>query len=121
MRTIIKNGTILTPLRQIEGGGLIIKDNEIESIFKNQEKLLRESADRVVDVSGKYIAPGFIDLHTHGGGGHDFMDGTQEAFIGACNTHLKHGTTSIVPTTLTSSETETSAILKSFNHINIQS
>lgn len=55
----------------------------------------------IVDAEGKYVSPGFIDLHTHGAGGHDFMDGTEEAIKGACLTHLSHGTTSIVPTTLT--------------------
>ena len=48
-----------------------------------------------------YKRQGFIDLHTHGGGGHDFMDGTAEAVEGACRAHLVHGTTSLCPTTLT--------------------
>ena len=44
-----------------------------------------------------YISPGFVDIHTHGGGGYDFKDGA-EAVICAANTHLRHGTTSILPT-----------------------
>ena len=60
----------------------------------------------VYDAAGQYISPGFVDIHVHGGGGYDFMDGTAEAFIGAGKMHLRHGTTSIVPTTLTCNDEE---------------
>jgi N-acetylglucosamine-6-phosphate deacetylase len=43
----------------------------------------------VVDVGGGYIAPGFVDLHVHGGAGADFMDGTAEAVATACGCHLR--------------------------------
>src|SRR5690606_22988147 len=46
--------------------------------------------------------PGFIDIHVHGGGGHDFMDGEGEGFLRIAELHAKFGTTSMVPTTLTS-------------------
>ncbi len=55
-----------------------------------------------IDVKGSFISPGFIDIHTHGGGGFDFMDGTSEAFTGAAETHARFGTTALLPTTLTS-------------------
>lgn len=53
-----------------------------------------------------YIAPGFIDIHVHGGGGHDFMDGTEEAFLGAAKLHASHGTATLLPTTLTCPDEE---------------
>lgn len=53
-----------------------------------------------------YIAPGFIDIHIHGGGGHDFMDGTEEAFLGAAKMHASHGTATLLPTTLTCPDDE---------------
>ena len=60
----------------------------------------RPGADRdAIDLKGDYLAPGFIDLHVHGGAGHDFMDGTLEAFRGVCRAHARHGTTSLLPTT----------------------
>ena len=45
-----------------------------------------------------YITPGFIDLHVHGGGGADFMDGTPEAFRLVCQAHARHGTTRLLAT-----------------------
>lgn len=55
---------------------------------------------------GYYIAPGFVDIHIHGGGGHDFMDGTEEAFLGAAKLHASHGTATLLPTTLTCPDEE---------------
>lgn len=59
-----------------------------------------------------YVSAGFIDIHVHGGGGHDFMDGTPEAYHGASALHLRHGTTAMVPTTLAASKEE---LLRSFS------
>jgi len=59
----------------------------------------------VIDVTGKYLAPGWIDIHVHGGAGADFMDGTQQAIETAARAHLKHGTTTMFPTTTTGSQT----------------
>lgn len=61
--------------------------------------------DKEIDASGMYAASGFIDMHTHGAGGFDFLDNTEEAFIKISQEHAKHGATSIVPT-ITSSTKE---------------
>ena len=63
-----------------------------------------------IDANGAYLSAGFIDLHTHGGNGHDFMDGTVEAFLGAAELHAKHGTTTLLPTATSGSFEETCAI-----------
>ena len=57
------------------------------------------SRQRIVDLGGGYLVPGFVDLHVHGGDGADFMDGTEEAFRTVCRAHARHGTTSLLPTT----------------------
>ncbi len=54
-------------------------------------------ADEVFDMTGYYVSPGFIDIHTHGGGGYRF-EGSTEEIVNGCNFHLMHGTTSICPT-----------------------
>lgn len=49
------------------------------------------------DATGYYVSPGFIDIHTHGGGGNPF-EGSVDEIVAGCQFHLKHGTTSICPT-----------------------
>lgn len=56
------------------------------------------AADKCYDFTGRYISPGFIDMHTHGAGGYAFINSTESDVINGCNFHLKHGTTSILPT-----------------------
>ena len=96
MKTVFTNGRIILTDRILDGYSVIAEDGVISDVTKGNT-----AADKVVDLGGRYLAPGFIDMHTHGAGGHDFMDGTEKAIKGACMTHLSHGTTSIVPTTLT--------------------
>ena len=58
---------------------------------------------QVIDATGCYVSPGWIDIHVHGGGGADFMDGDVSAIQTASRTHLRHGTTTLFPTTTTGS------------------
>ena len=62
-------------------------------------------------IEGRYITPGYIDLHVHGGSGADYMDGTAEAVRLANRAHARHGTTTIFPTTTTGSTEEIRAML----------
>ena len=114
MRFIICNGTIITPHRVLQGGSLIIEEGKIVAVVPHSN-FTTDSATTVVDVGGQYVAPGFIDIHTHGGGGHDFMDGTPEAFIQGAKAHLPYGTTSILPTTLTSTTEELFRTIDNFH------
>lgn len=101
MKTQIKiiNGQILTPYRNIVGGTLLITSNVITAISEGDI----DAPDAIViDAGGNFVSPGFIDLHVHGGGGYDFMDGHVDAFLKIAETHAKYGTTAMVPTTLTS-------------------
>ena len=59
-------------------------------------------AERVlIDASGSYLAPGFVDIHVHGGNGADFLDATPEAFQTISKFHVSGGTTSLAPTAAT--------------------
>jgi len=98
-KTIIKNGQIITPYRNLGLGYVVIEGGKILEVGAGEIEL---SNAKVIDAQGAYIAPGFIDLHTHGAGNADFMDGTVEAYLQAARTHTMHGTTLLYPTTLTS-------------------
>lgn len=95
----IYNGQIITPYRVIPRGTILIKGNTITEVKEGDIEVLDAME---IDAGGKYIAPGFIDLHVHGGGGDDFMDGSSTAFLNIAETHSRYGTTAMTPTTLTS-------------------
>ena len=95
MLKYITNAQILTPHGWVENGTISFCDGRITSI---KEGGIALSDKNVTDAKGAYIIPGGIDLHVHGGGGHDFMECSEEAFRIATHTHLRHGTTAIYPT-----------------------
>jgi N-acetylglucosamine-6-phosphate deacetylase len=103
MRSLLKiyNGRVLTPYRVIANGVVVVRDGKIDYIGEGD---IEVAGAEVIDAGGRYIAPGFIDIHIHGGGGHDFMDGTVEAFLQIAETHARYGTTAMLPTTLTSTK-----------------
>ena len=96
MLTQIYNGHVLTPEGWINGGSIIIEDHRIKEVSKSSRQL--EGMDKTIDAHGMHVVPGGIDLHCHGGGGHDFQECTREAFETAAMTHLRHGTTAIYAT-----------------------
>jgi N-acetylglucosamine-6-phosphate deacetylase len=98
-RLKIFNGHILTPYRLIKNGVLVVENGKIASVG-TQNIDVPNAVE--IDAKGRYISPGFIDIHVHGGGGSDFMDGTVEAFLNIARLHAQHGTTAMYPTTLTS-------------------
>lgn len=89
------NGRILTPKGWLDGGSIVTDGNRIRCVSNID---LHVVGAEIIDVNGGYIVPGGIDMHTHGGGGRDFIEGCKDAFREAVSAHLKHGTTSIYPT-----------------------
>ena len=111
MRTVLHNARLLTPFRSVPQGGVVVEGTRILEVFSGRPGAARPG-ERRVDLGGRTLAPGFIELHTHGAGGHDFMDGTPEAVREACRTHLRHGVTALYPSTLTSPVPELTRILE---------
>jgi N-acetylglucosamine-6-phosphate deacetylase len=78
----IYNGRVVTPGRVIPNGTVLIIGETIREVKEGNIDL----PDAVeIDAHGDYISPGFIDIHVHGGGGYDFMDGTVDAFLEIAN------------------------------------
>jgi N-acetylglucosamine-6-phosphate deacetylase len=98
MKTVISNGKVITPFRVIETGSVVVEDRTIIDIVEGELPRCNDT-DRVIDAGHRYVAPGFIDMHTHGAGNAEVMDGTAKAIRTMCGTHARYGTTSIVPTT----------------------
>ena len=96
MKTFIKNGLTVTPSKILQDI-LVIEDGKIAEVDYSGE--IPENA-KVIDAKGAYILPGFVEVHVHGGGGFDYMDGTVEAFNAVSQVHRNHGTTTILPTTV---------------------
>jgi N-acetylglucosamine-6-phosphate deacetylase len=100
MLTQIINGKIHTPQGWLKNGSVIINDNKILEVSNCD---LAVVGANIVDARGMYIVPGGVEIHVHGGGGRDFMEGTEDAFRTAVDAHMQHGTTSIFPTLSSSS------------------
>jgi len=90
------NATLILPDRLIPGGGLDIEDGRLTAVGRLDD--LPRWSGATVDANGDLVAPGFVDLHVHGGDNADFMDGTIDAFETVVRAHTRHGTTSIVAT-----------------------
>lgn len=100
MKTIkITNGKIVTG-GECFTGIVVLKDGVIDYVGTEDIQVSEDA--QIIDAQGCYVTPGFIDMHTHGAGGADFMDGTVEAYLTAARMHAIHGTTLLYPTTLTS-------------------
>ena len=96
----ITNARIVLRDRVVDKGTIEIENERIKEIREGIEK------DSDIDAGGKYLAPGIVDLHTHGSGGFDFMDGEESDIHGAAHSLALFGTTCCLPTTLTSSDEE---------------
>lgn len=107
MKTLLHDVRLVQDGR-IEAGSLLLEEDMIQEWFPAESGFLpREGyAEIVIEGEGLYLSHGFIDIHVHGGGGHDFMDGTLEAWNGVCRLHLAHGTTGLVATTMASTMEE---------------
>lgn len=92
----ITGGHAVLPDKVLSDTPLLIADGRIAAIGVP----CPEGAE-VIDAKGGYVLPGFIDIHVHGGGNADMMDESTEAIHQMARAHAAHGTTAIVPTTMT--------------------
>lgn len=93
---LFTHGTLILPDRLLDSF-VLVRDGRIID-FGPGPGPCSEPNLKIIDLSGNYLAPGYVDLHVHGGDGFDFMDGTPEAFHAVCQAHIRHGTTSLLAT-----------------------
>ena len=99
MITKITGGTVITETEEIKAD-LYLKDGKIFEITEDELYF-----DEEINAKGKYVAPAFVDIHTHGADGYDFLDNTEEAYLKIAQAHAKHGAGTIIPT-ITSADRE---------------
>ncbi len=106
---------MLTPTAGITDAGILIRDGVIEELGLREGMRLPAGAVEI-SATDKTAIPGFVDVHIHGAGGRDVMEGSAEALAGVTKTVARHGTTSFVATTVTASPEDTIRSVEGIAH-----
>jgi N-acetylglucosamine-6-phosphate deacetylase len=101
---LLRNAQLVLPEAIVEGGWVCVEDGLITGLSADADQLPPEPGPQaeVRDLEGRYLVPGFVDMHVHGGGGAAFSAGQADQALAAAAFHLSHGTTSIIASTVTS-------------------
>ncbi|KUN37522.1 N-acetylglucosamine-6-phosphate deacetylase [Streptomyces longwoodensis] len=90
---MLSGATVVLPTGAVPDGRVVVEGTRIAAAAPEHAQ--------VVDLSGHWVVPGFVDLHNHGGGGASFTSGTVEDVLKGIHTHRLHGTTTLVASTVT--------------------
>jgi len=104
--TVIHAGRILTPEEEISEGIIVVEGSRITALGHRDEIRIPPDATDYV-AGGMTVVPGFVDVHIHGAGGHDVMEANARSLDRIAGTVARHGTTSLVATTVTAPIEET--------------
>lgn len=96
-KKLIYNAKVILRDKILPCACVAVEDGRIAGVEEGRVEI---SDAEEIDARGKYLSPGFIDIHTHGAGGSEFMDCTEEDTRAVARMHLRHGTTLVFPTTL---------------------
>ncbi|MBE3127218.1 MAG: N-acetylglucosamine-6-phosphate deacetylase [Candidatus Atribacteria bacterium] len=114
------HGTIVTPFQLLEDRIIIIEKGKIIAITDKKEDLAILKNVEIIEAKDKFVVPGYIDIHVHGGGGSDVMDGEYEAIKQVATTHSRFGTTAFLPTTMTMAKDKIIKSLKSIHEARLK-
>lgn len=112
----IVNGTIVTPFKTIPKGKVVFKDGKIVAVGGKKDVEVPKDS-KIIDASRKLVAPGFIDIHVHGGGGRDIMEASYEAINEVAKYLASHGTTAFLPTTVSTSQNDLLEVVKTVREV----
>jgi N-acetylglucosamine-6-phosphate deacetylase len=104
--TLLHASRAFTPTVEIADAGILIRDGVIEAIGPRGGMTLPAGAREIIAAGGT-ATPGFVDVHIHGAGGRDVMEGHASALETVAKTVARYGTTSFVATTVTASPEDT--------------
>ncbi|MFE0807110.1 N-acetylglucosamine-6-phosphate deacetylase [Streptomyces sp. NPDC058794] len=90
---VLAGARVVLPTGTVDDGRVIVDGTRIADTAP--------PGAEVVDVSGHWVVPGFVDIHNHGGGGASFTGGTAEDVLKGVETHRRHGTTTVVASAVT--------------------
>jgi N-acetylglucosamine-6-phosphate deacetylase len=109
-------GTVVLPTGLLPLGVVIVENERIVAVGSERDVTL-PAGTSVVETKDGYISPGFVDIHTHGGAGSDYMDGTPEAVRISNRAHALHGTTTLFPTTTTGTPAQLATMLDAVQNV----
>ena len=115
MRTLIKNTRLILPYEVLGDAWIILLNETIDDFGKGTPP--EGDFDIVIDGDGDYLSPGFVDLHNHGGAGHEFYDESWEHVQEILRMHLRHGTTTLLATVPAMSHERYLGFLTRFNQM----
>jgi N-acetylglucosamine-6-phosphate deacetylase len=116
MPSILFRGNVILPARFLPHGAVVVENERIVAVGSSSEVKVANDAT-VIDAGDGYVSPGFVDIHTHGGAGSDYMDGMSEAARITNRSHARHGTTTIFPTTTTGTKEQLAAMLDAVEEV----
>ncbi|AEM88068.1 N-acetylglucosamine-6-phosphate deacetylase [Streptomyces violaceusniger] len=102
-RTVLTGARVVLPGGVVDNGRVTVEGTRITTTGPAADTASGHSEEAVeaLDLPGRWIVPGFVDLHVHGGGGASFSAGTPEESLTAIRTHRLHGTTTMLASTVT--------------------
>jgi N-acetylglucosamine-6-phosphate deacetylase len=109
---LLTGARVLTPAEAPAGAWVAVSGSRIEAVGDGAPPAAAET----VDLSGRLLVPGFLDLHVHGGGGAHFMSGDPRDCARAARFHARHGTTGLLATTLSAPAAELVAAVRAIAH-----
>src|ERR1700739_884744 len=111
MALVIQARELFTPVERVERPLLFIEDRSVVKMVSSADCEIPHGA-RVIDLGDATLAPGFIDMHIHGGAGHDVMEGSADALPALEKLLFQPGVTTYFPTTVTAPVDQTLSALE---------